>query len=126
VRIEGFVEDLEPVFARATAALAPLRFGSGIKIKMLDALSRGVPVLATDVSVDGIPVAADGSDGCIVDNALVRWPAHIEALLDPAHNAAMSAGGRAFFSRLYGRSSVMADYDEMFGLEPVEEIARPA
>ena len=58
--------DLDAVFNRATVALAPMRMGSGIKLKMLDAFARGVPVLATSVAVDGIPVAPDGSDGCLI------------------------------------------------------------
>jgi glycosyltransferase involved in cell wall biosynthesis len=116
VRLEGFVEDLEPVFARATASLAPLRFGSGIKIKILDALARGLPVLATEVAIDGIPAVPDGGDGCIVADDLGQWPELLAKLADPERNAEVSAAASAFFARTYGREAVMAEYDQIFGL----------
>jgi glycosyltransferase involved in cell wall biosynthesis len=119
VCLEGFVEDLEPVFTRATASLAPLRFGSGIKIKMLDAFARGVPVLATTIAIDGIPIAPDGADGCIVEDDLTRWPALLEEIAEPARNAELSAAGLAFFARTYGRDVVMAQYDAIFGINGV-------
>ncbi len=116
VRLEGFVEDLEPVFARATASLAPLRFGSGIKIKILDALARGLPVLATGIAIDGIPAVPDGSDGCIVADDLRQWPDLLTKIAEPERNAEVSAAASAFFARTYGRDAVMSEYDRIFGL----------
>lgn len=117
VRLEGFVEDLEPVFARATASLAPLRFGSGIKIKILDALARGLPVLATNVAIDGIPAVPDGGDGCIVADDLRQWPELLAKIAEPDRNAEVSAAASAFFARTYGHEPVMAEYDRIFGLD---------
>ncbi|MEP6562993.1 MAG: glycosyltransferase, partial [Nakamurella sp.] len=116
VRIEGFVEDLGPLFARATASLAPLRFGTGIKIKTLDSLARGLPVLATSGGVDGIPIGPAGADGCVVSDNLSEWPRLIEQLIKPERNAQLSKAGRAFFNRTYASDVVMAQYDTIFGL----------
>ena len=118
VVLEGFVDDLTDVFARATVSLAPLRFGSGVKIKLLEALARGVPTVATTVSVEGIAVAGAGADGCFVEDDLTRWPAIIDRLIDTDRNAAASEAASAFFARTYGRDVVMAQYDEIFGLSP--------
>lgn len=118
VVLEGFVADLDAVFARATASLAPLRFGSGVKIKMLDALARGVPTIATTVSVEGIPVAPDGSDGAAVSDDLAAWPDLVDELLDPAVNAQRSKGALAFFQNTYSPEVVTAQYDRIFGLGP--------
>lgn len=114
--LEGFVADLDDVFSTATVSLAPLRFGSGVKIKMLDALARGVPTVATGVSVEGVPVAPDGTHGCYVEDDLTRWPDVIDQAIDPTHNAQLSKAAVEFFEATYGRSVVTAQYDEIFGL----------
>lgn len=116
VVLEGFVPDLEALFRRATVSLAPLRMGSGVKIKMLEALARGLPVLSTQVGVDGIALDRDGADGCLVEDDLGKWPALIRDLAEPARAREVSAAGRAFFERTYGREVVMAQYDRLFAL----------
>ena len=126
VALEGYVADLEPVFSRATVALAPMRMGSGIKLKMLDAFARGVPVLATSIAVDGIPVAPDGSDGCLICDDVSRWPELIAELADPSRAAELSAAALDFFARTYGRDVVGAQYDSIFGLaDAVVELPMP-
>ena len=114
--LEGFVPDLQALFARATVSVVPLRMGSGIKIKMLDALARGLPVLSTSIGVDGIPVDRNGSDGCLVENDFSKWPELIRDLVDSGLGRELSDAGRAFFERTYGRRVVMGQYDRIFGL----------
>jgi hypothetical protein len=116
VRLEGYVPDLEAVFSRATVALAPLRMGTGIKLKMLDAFARGVPVLATSVAVDGIPVGPYGADGCLVEDDMSRWPDLVAGLADVRRAEELSKAALAFFRRTYGRDVVGAQYDRIFGL----------
>ncbi|GFO54718.1 hypothetical protein GMSM_17250 [Geomonas sp. Red276] len=54
VEITGFVEDPIPYFESAQVAAAPLRFGAGIKIKVLEFMAAGLPVVATTVAAEGI------------------------------------------------------------------------
>lgn len=58
----GFVADLEPYYENAKCFIAPLLDGSGIKIKILNALARGVPVVTTSVGIEGFP---KGFEGCV-------------------------------------------------------------
>ena len=50
----GFVEDPEAYFKRSRVFIAPLRFGSGIKVKVLNAMYRGIPVVTTSVGTEGL------------------------------------------------------------------------
>ncbi len=50
----GFVEDPSPYFSRCGLAVAPLLAGAGVKFKVLEALSAGVPVLGTPIALEGI------------------------------------------------------------------------
>ena len=54
IQFTGFVEDLEPLFATSRLFLAPLRFGSGIKVKVLNAMCRGLPTITTPVGAEGL------------------------------------------------------------------------
>lgn len=54
VNLLGFVEDLEPLYAKASSVVVPLRRGAGVKFKVVDALVRGVPVVTTAVGAEGI------------------------------------------------------------------------
>lgn len=116
VRLEGFVPDLEPIFASVTASVAPLRFGTGIKIKTLDTLARGVPVLTTTLGVDGLDVAHDGRDGILVCDDLDRWPELLRELTVPSDNELLSKAAVTYFDRTFSRRVVQAQYDELFGL----------
>lgn len=61
VHIIGFVEDIRPYFEESLCLVAPLVLGAGIKIKILEALSAGMPVLTNDIGIEGIP-AENGKD----------------------------------------------------------------
>ncbi|WP_374316790.1 glycosyltransferase [Aquabacterium sp.] len=51
----GYVDDIEPFYASAKCLVAPLLSGSGIKIKILHALTRGLPVVTTTTGIEGFP-----------------------------------------------------------------------
>lgn len=54
VIIEGWVEDLEPVYASTRVVVAPLRYGAGVKGKIGEAMSHHVPVVTTVVGAEGM------------------------------------------------------------------------
>jgi glycosyltransferase involved in cell wall biosynthesis len=58
--VHGFVEDLEPHYSRTRCLVAPLLSGSGIKIKIVNALARGLPVVTTSVGCEGFPERGGG------------------------------------------------------------------
>lgn len=61
VIVTGFVEDIRPYFQSALCMVAPLVMGAGIKIKVLEGLSAGIPVLTNNIGIEGIP-AKNGID----------------------------------------------------------------
>lgn len=52
-------QDLEPLYRMADAAIVPLRFGSGSRIKILEAGSHGVPVVSTVAGAEGLNLQSD-------------------------------------------------------------------
>lgn len=56
VEITGWVEDIRPYLAKSTVLAVPLRGGSGMRVKILDALAAGIPIVSTSVGCEGIEV----------------------------------------------------------------------
>lgn len=67
IEFTGYVADLDDAI-RGSIMLVPLRIGSGIRVKLLDAMSQGVPAVSTSIGCEGIP-ARDGIDILVRDDA---------------------------------------------------------
>lgn len=114
VRFLGWVDDLDAVLAGSAALLSPLRTGSGVKIKVLEALARGLPVIATPAGHQGI----DGGEnsGCLIGKNPTELAAAMQAATDPSTNQRLSEAARAAWNEHYSPAVVKARYDEIFGL----------
>ncbi|MCH9699943.1 MAG: glycosyltransferase family 4 protein [Actinomycetia bacterium] len=114
VTVDGYVPDLGEALGRATAVLNPLRFGSGIKIKVIEALGRGVPVVSTTVGAEGI--ASGPGTGILVGDGPGEITDLLCALTDEACNARTSSEARAHFLEKYSRQAVFDAYDAAFAV----------
>ncbi len=65
----GFVDDLEPLYARSLGMLAPVFGGSGVRVKMLEGFRAGMPVVTTPDGAFGLPLS-DGKEALIAEDAL--------------------------------------------------------
>jgi len=59
IEIRGYVDDIGPLLAEAAATVVPTRAGSGMRVKILEAMAMGLPVLTTTVGAEGIAVASE-------------------------------------------------------------------
>lgn len=59
IHVTGTVDDVRPFYASAVAAVVPLRSGSGTRLKILEAMAAGVPVVSTRLGAEGIDVQHD-------------------------------------------------------------------
>lgn len=63
----GYVADLGKEYGAASAVLVPLRHGAGVKLKTLEAMAAGVPLVSTSVGAEGIDAA--GAYAAVHDDA---------------------------------------------------------
>lgn len=59
ITVTGFVEDIAPYFETCYCLAAPLLLGAGIKVKILEAMSAGIPVLTNHIGIEGIGCTKD-------------------------------------------------------------------
>jgi glycosyltransferase involved in cell wall biosynthesis len=118
VRFLGWVDDLDSILDRAAALLSPLRSGSGVKIKVLEALARGLPVVATRAGVQGVTVDGEGPGGCLVGDTPGDLATAMRAVLEPATNVRLSCAARRTWNTHYHPDVVRARYDQILGLSP--------
>jgi glycosyltransferase involved in cell wall biosynthesis len=112
IELLGFVEDLDEIFSQASAMIVPLLFGSGVKIKTLEAFARGLPIIATEFGVEGINLPRNGE--CIVEDRVENYTSHMKRLSDQSENEKMSQLALEFFKDFYSKEAVFKQYDDIF------------
>jgi glycosyltransferase involved in cell wall biosynthesis len=112
VAVHGRVPSLEEYLSRAAVLVAPLVMGSGVKIKCIDALSYSLPIVATSIGAEGIPVE-EYKAGIVAD----EWPAFAKAcvkLFNADVNKEYSDGASKLFAVKYKPETVEKVYNEIF------------
>ena len=104
----GFVERLESVLSMADCAVVPLRIGGGMRIKILDFLSRGIPTISTSVGAEGIPSRWAGQEVLKIANSPVEFADAIGTLCEPGNlRAELAEQGRKFIAAEYDWAVLM-------------------
>lgn len=97
--LEG-VDDLDKELKAYDVALAPLFEGSGTRLKLLDYLASGLPVIATSVAAEGLDAAIHSY--LIIEDDISKYAALIESITsDPQELAIRAQKGREFVERVY-------------------------
>jgi polysaccharide biosynthesis protein PslH len=115
IEVTGTVEDVRPYLAQARVLVAPLRAGGGTRLKIMEALDVGRPLVATSVGCEGMEDLI-GRGVVVADTASALAEAIADLLLDPAHAAAL---GRA------GHDAVAADHTWDAALAPLLQAVGP-
>lgn len=56
IHLKGFIEDIRPMMSSATCYVCPMKTGGGTRLKVLDALAMGVPLVASKMACEGVNV----------------------------------------------------------------------
>jgi sugar transferase (PEP-CTERM/EpsH1 system associated) len=105
VRITGSVDDIRPFYLSAAAVVVPLRVGSGTRLKILEAMAAGVPVVSTSLGAEGLE-AADGVHLLTGDSRREFTSALIRLIQDRALAAALANAGLTLVAERYDWSII--------------------
>jgi glycosyltransferase involved in cell wall biosynthesis len=113
VEVTGPVADLRPHLAAGGVFVAPVRFGTGMRGKVLEALAMGRPVVTTPLGAEGLG-AVSGRDLLVADGADGFAAAVRRVLDDPGLAATLGAGGRALAVSRFDWDAIAAAHDDVY------------
>lgn len=100
ITVTGFVDDVRPYVARSQVVVVPLRIGSGIRMKINEALAMGRSVVSTSIGCEGLELQ-DGRDLLVADEPADFAAAVMQLLNDPARRASLGRAGRRAVEDVY-------------------------
>src|SRR5262249_37897863 len=113
VRVTGLVDDVRPYYAAAAAAIVPLRIGGGVRMKILESMALGVPILSTRVGAEGLGLT-DGSDLLLADTPADLAAAAIRLLGDPGLRDRLAAHARQTALRRFSWEAVVQTLEDVY------------
>lgn len=113
IEILGHVPSMHPYLTESYISLAPLRYGSGVKGKIGEALSYGLPVVTTSVGLEGFGLTPGKQ--ILIGDTPREFADHVLGLLnDPVQHAEIGISGRNFLEQNFSEAVVKIKINEVF------------
>jgi polysaccharide biosynthesis protein PslH len=112
VVVTGAVDDVRPYVARAAAVVAPVRAGSGTRLKIIEALAMGKGLVSTTLGCEGLDLEA-GNHLLVADDPAAFAEQVVSVLADQVLAARLGADGRSRVHRRYGWGTALAPLDDL-------------
>ena len=90
----GFVENIQPLFSSCALFVCPIRSGSGVRVKLLEAFASGIPVVSTTLGAEGL-ARKDGEYCALADDPRTFADRVVHLLNDNQAAAQLAARARA-------------------------------
>lgn len=113
----GYVEDLRKVFDRVRVSVAPLRYGAGIKGKVGQSMSYGVPVVGTSIAFEGFGIL-DQYQGMIADQPEAFAKALVKTYLDRELWLTLSNQAWSLIQERFSKQAIRKSLQALLQIEP--------
>ncbi len=115
VVVTGFVPDIRPLVERSSVFVVPTRVGSGIRVKILEALALGKAVVSTSMGCEGIDGLVSGENILVADEPQEFADAVVSLLRDPIRRQKLGCAGRRLVANRYTWDSVAQAFAALYG-----------
>lgn len=105
IEITGWVRDIQPFLYATTVYIAPLRMGSGTRLKILEAMAAGQAILATSIAASGLNAPQDAI--LIADDETSMADSIVALLRDAGQREQLGAAAHAYVEQHYDWSVVI-------------------
>ncbi|MGA2114040.1 MAG: glycosyltransferase family 4 protein [Bryobacteraceae bacterium] len=113
IRVHGFVSDLRPLYAEATAAAIPLAVSAGTNIKVLEAMACGKAIVTTPVGCAGLGLT-DGREALIRTGPAEFAAGLCEVLASPSLRERLAGAARDTAERRYSWSAIATEAERSY------------
>ena len=113
IEVTGYASDLTPYLAETGAFVVPLHAGGGMRVKILDAWSWGLPVVSTTIGAEGI-ATRHWENILIADDAYTFGQAVVRLLRDPELARRLGCNGRQTIEEAYDWRITYGAWDEVY------------
>ncbi len=111
--ITGFVPDIKDYYLRSTVAVAPIRFGAGTLNKVLEPMALGIPVVASSIAVEGLPVKND-REVLIADTPAEFADAVVRLLRNRPLHECLAKNAMALVRSSYGWQTIAPELERYY------------
>jgi glycosyltransferase involved in cell wall biosynthesis/GT2 family glycosyltransferase/ADP-heptose:LPS heptosyltransferase len=112
--VTGFVPEIEPFLQKCRISIAPLRYGAGMKGKIGEAMSAGLPVISTSIGAEGMDLTI-GKNVLLADNDQDFAEAVVRLYNDERLWNELSFNGRRFIQERFSPEAVA---EQLYALIP--------
>ena len=120
IEVTGYVPDLIPYLERAALMVVAVRAGGGMRVRILEAFARGIPVVTTTVGLEGIE-AQPGKDILVEDSPAEFAKAILNLMYDPELSTQLAKNGRQLAVEQYDWQVVLKKMDAIYHQENIQE-----
>jgi glycosyltransferase involved in cell wall biosynthesis len=114
VVVTGYVPDPAPFIRESAALIVALRSGGGMRVKIVEALQWGLPVISTTVGYEGIDVTP-GRDVLVADEPRAFAQAAVTVLSDKGLAQHLSRNGRQLVEQRYDWRTAYTVLEAVYG-----------
>ena len=114
IHVTGYVADPTPYLQRAALVVVPLRAGGGMRVKILNALAQGIPIVSTTLGYEGIEVTP-GRDILVGDTPETFAAQVLRVLNNPDLGRQLAANGRKLMQEAYDYRNACRPLDDVYG-----------
>jgi glycosyltransferase involved in cell wall biosynthesis len=105
VTLSGYVDDIRCLVAAASVCVVPIRQGGGTRLKILEAMALGTPVVATAKGAEGLDVV-DGEHLLVADDPEAFARRTVELLGNPGLRASLTTNARRLVEARYSWEAI--------------------
>jgi glycosyltransferase involved in cell wall biosynthesis len=113
INVTGYVEDPTPYQQCAAVMVVPLLAGGGMRVKILNAMAEGIPIVSTTLGYEGIEVTP-GRDILVGDTPEAFAAEVIRVLGDPDLGRQLAANGRKLMQETYDYRNACRPLDDVY------------